>query len=545
MILRYNSPTMTKVVIIGLDGTTWKLLDPLLQQGRLPNLQKIINGGSRATLVSTKPPVTVPAWTTFATGVNPGKHGCYDFFLPGKTIRDFRPATSQEIKVPTLYELLHAAGKKSILINLPNSYPPRLPDMTLITDFMTIGEDYVFPASLATKYPALQNYRLSPDESIKLNSDMDTYIRHILQIERDRLAAVRALFVGETWDLFFFLFSSTDWVSHLVFYDMITKAHPEALKVFDVVDEFFGWLLEQLTPDTTLYIMSDHGFTYYTELFYINRWLEQQGYLVTTTGSGSFEEAATARRRNLAKARSQGRLRISVSKKWLNLLFANPTIERISKWLYHHIVKPLFPVSVAVNVGIDLDKTQVCFPRGSMLQTLYLNYAGNFSKGLITTAAEYDRIRADVKTKLEALRTPSGKRVTEHVYTKEELYGTNPPTPSPDLHCQTKDVWIVGHLHSKATFEDHISNKHDEYGILITYGADMAKHQTVADATIADITPTVLHQFGLDIPDYSDGRVLQNLFAPESEPAQRQPRLVSVQRSEKVELTQLLDDIAV
>ncbi|EKD79591.1 MAG: type I phosphodiesterase/nucleotide pyrophosphatase [uncultured bacterium] len=503
----------SRTLIIGLDGTTFRILDPLLQQGKLPHLKKFIERGVRGTLLSTKPPVTVPAWTTFATGVHPGKHGCYDFFLPGKTIRDFRPATSAEIKVPTFYELLHQAGKKTILVNLPNSYPPRLADQTIITDFMTYGEDYIFPKSLLTKYPSLQNYKLSPDESLKLTKPLPEYIQHIVDIERDRVTAVKELILGEQWDLFFFLFSSTDWVSHLAFADMVQGKEPTAMKVFDLVDEFFGWVEQQLPPDLTIYVLSDHGFTYYTELFYINRWLEQQGYLTTTTGAGKFEEQATARRRSLDAARSKKRWRIRLTKRQLKTLFFHPAIERAVKWLYNHVIKPFIPIHFDVNIGIDLDKTRVCFPRGAMLQTLYLNYAGNFSEGLIQDKAEYDRIRGDVKTKLEALYTPSGKRVTEHVYTKEELYGDHPPLPSPDLHCATKDVWIVGHLHAQNVFEQHISNKHDELGIFLAAGPTIKPGQ-LADASIADIMPTLLYQYGFAIPHNLDGKVLPIFSQP-------------------------------
>ncbi|MFA6475383.1 MAG: alkaline phosphatase family protein [Patescibacteria group bacterium] len=522
----------SKVLVIGLDGTTFTLLDPLLAQGKLPNLQRLIQRGVRATLLSTKPPVTVPAWTTFATGVHPGKHGCYDFFLPGKTIRDFRPATSLEIKVPTFYELLHQAGKKTILVNLPNSYPPKIPDQTIITDFMTYGDQYIFPTNLIEKYPSLKHYRLSPDESIKLTKPLSEYIDHIIKIEQDRVAAVKELLLGEDWELFFFLFSSTDWVSHLVFADMVQAKAPNAMRVFEIVDDFMGWVEQNLPKDITTYVLSDHGFTYYTELFYINRWLEQEGYLTTTTGAGQFEEQATARRRNLEAARSQKRWRIKLNKRQLRTLFFHPALERAAKWFYQHILKKILPIHIDVNIGIDLDKTQICFPRGSMLQTLYLNYAGNFQTGLIKDKAEYDKIRQDVKTKLEALRTPSGKRVTEHVYTKEELYGDNPPTPSPDLHCQTKDVWIVGHLHAQNIFEQHISNKHDEFGIFIAAGPDI-KPGTLPTASIADLTPTLLHQFGLTPPSYCDGQILPiftNTFRPQTV-------------SEKTQLNQLLDNL--
>lgn len=531
-----------KVVVIGLDGATFKLIDPLIAEGKLPNIKKFIEAGTRGTLLSTKPPVTAPSWTTFATGVNPGKHGCYDFFLPGKTIDDFRPANSTEIKVPTIYEMLRDHSKKAVLINLPNTFPPKVQEFPTITSLMTVGDKFIFPASLAEKYPALKEYVLTPDETIKVSSDMDTYIKHIIDIDRKRIEAVKQMFTGEDWDLFFFLFSSVDWVSHLVFYDMIKHKHPEAMKVFDVVDEFFGWLHEHLPDTAHLYVVSDHGFTYYTELFYINRWLEQEGYLTTSKDAGTLEENATARRRNLAEARKKKQINLKVNRRLFKTIFFHPVLEKTAKTLYRKVIKKIIPLHIDVNIGLDLEKTKVCFPRGSMLQTLYLNYTGNFDNGIITDKHEYDEIRADVKAKLEKLVSPSGKRVTEHVYTKEELYGEQPPRPSPDLHCATKDVWIVGHLHSKSLFENHISNKHDEYGIFFAYGPDIKAGATVENAEMADICPTLLHHFGLPIPEYTDGKVL-DIFNTGADPEQRKPQVISVMKSEKSNLAELVEDI--
>lgn len=532
-----------KLITIGLDGTTFKLLDPLLEQGKLPNLQKIIDGGVRSTLLSTKPPVTAPAWTTFATGVNPGKHGCYDFCIPGKTMTDFRPVNSNDIKVPTLEEVLFQHGKKAVLINLPNSFPPKVASFPTITSLMTVGDKFIFPATLIDKYSSLKDYRLTPDENIKISQDLNSYIAHIIDLEQKRVTAVKELFLKEDWDLFFFLFSSTDWISHLDFANMIQGQNTSAMKVFDVVDEFFGWLLDHMPAESNLYVMSDHGFTYYTELFYINRWLEQEGYLATTTGVGQLEETMTARRRELDKARSKKQIRLKINKRLFKTIFFHPLLEAGAKKFFRKVVKKVLPIHVDVNIGIDMTKTKVCFPRGSMLQTLYLNYQGNFQDGIITDQAEYDRIRYEVKQKLEALYTPSGKRVTEHVYTKEELYGNNPPTPSPDLHCHTKDVWIVGHLHSKSIFTQELSNKHDEYGIFVAYGPDIKTGKQLPDANIADLMPTILHHMNLPVPDYSDGKVLTNIFKDNSAIAQRKVRFKK--RSEKTEIISLLENITI
>jgi len=68
-----------KVLIIGLDGATWDLMKPLTEKGKLPTLRKLIDEGVHGDLESTITPSTGLAWVSFATGKNPGKHGCYDF----------------------------------------------------------------------------------------------------------------------------------------------------------------------------------------------------------------------------------------------------------------------------------------------------------------------------------------------------------------------------------------------------------------------------------------------------------------------------------
>ena len=69
-----------KLVILGIDGADWKIIDPLLQEGCLPNFSKLIEKKYRLPLPSIYPHLTPPVWTSIFTGVNPGKHGIHDFF---------------------------------------------------------------------------------------------------------------------------------------------------------------------------------------------------------------------------------------------------------------------------------------------------------------------------------------------------------------------------------------------------------------------------------------------------------------------------------
>src|SRR2546423_10891839 len=68
-----------KAVIIGLDAATWALIRPWMAEGGMPNLARLMNAGVSGKLESILPPITPPAWTSFMTGKNPGKHGIFNF----------------------------------------------------------------------------------------------------------------------------------------------------------------------------------------------------------------------------------------------------------------------------------------------------------------------------------------------------------------------------------------------------------------------------------------------------------------------------------
>src|SRR4030042_950058 len=106
-----------RVIIIGLDGATWKVLSPLIKQGKLPFIKQLIKSGCHGKSISTIPSITAPAWVTFQTGVNPGKHSIYDFYRMKNKSR--LPISSYDIKVPRFWEILHKKKKRSIVINMP------------------------------------------------------------------------------------------------------------------------------------------------------------------------------------------------------------------------------------------------------------------------------------------------------------------------------------------------------------------------------------------------------------------------------------------
>ena len=114
-----------RVLVIGLDGATFDLIKPWAAAGHLPTLRRLLEEGAHGELQSTIPPMTGPAWTTFATGVNPGKHDLYDWIARTPGTYQFRPTTALDCKTPSIYELLSRVQRRVCVLNVPMTFPPQ------------------------------------------------------------------------------------------------------------------------------------------------------------------------------------------------------------------------------------------------------------------------------------------------------------------------------------------------------------------------------------------------------------------------------------
>jgi len=139
-----------KVLVFGLDGCTFDLFDPWMKKGLLPNLKKIKELGVAGTLKSSFPPVTGPAWTSFMTAKNPGKHGIYEFLVRKTNSYEEMPVNAEYRNGQTLWEILSRQGCKVGVLNVPLTYPPQKVNGVLISGFMTPGgkRDFVYPPEL-------------------------------------------------------------------------------------------------------------------------------------------------------------------------------------------------------------------------------------------------------------------------------------------------------------------------------------------------------------------------------------------------------------
>jgi predicted AlkP superfamily phosphohydrolase/phosphomutase len=271
----------TRVFIFGLDGTPHGLMQDMFAKGILKNLAEIAGKGSFLKMTTTIPEVSSVAWTTFMTGVNPGRHGIFGFvdLKPGTYTNYFPNATN--VQSPCLWNLLGKAGKRSVIVNMPSTYPAQELDGALIAGFVAIDlERATYPKSLV---PWLQqiDYRLDVDAGLA-RTDKERFIEDLHTSLAHREEAFRKLMDEESWDFFAAIVTETDRLHHFLwdaYEDENSPFHGAFLDVYRRIDEMAGRLYDSLQGETTFLALSDHGFGRLRRDVYINRWLEEEGYL--------------------------------------------------------------------------------------------------------------------------------------------------------------------------------------------------------------------------------------------------------------------------
>lgn len=493
-----------KCVIIGLDGMNWKIINLMIKKGIFSNIEKLIKQGNSGILKSTYPPVTGPAWTSMATGLKTSKHKCFNWFVPGENLNEFHPISSKNINGKTFYEILRENQKRSVIINLPNSYPPKLPTPT-ITCLMTRGTNCVFPIDLKEKYPALQKYRIAPNESLRIKNKMDDYIKDIISLEEDRFKGVQALFKNEPWDLFFYLFSGTDFIQHRRYDKIIADQDKISLRYYKFVDMSIGWLIRTIPKNCHIIIMSDHGFKTYHKIFYLNHWLKENGYLKTKPAEKVTDLYNTAISRNRGEIEKKG-IFIKINNKNLRLIkkipFLAPILRRIKNTAH---------ITVKEREEIDLKNTQACLPKGTYYGCIYLNDKIRFPKSGTIAASKINEVRQEIKNKL--LEFNQQTKIAEKIFTKEEIYPNyNPTDRLPDFFFELADSYIENQFVSAQNFKDKIKNAHHMDGIIISCGPKIKQNHKIINASIYDITPTILNIFNINSNQKFDGKIL-NIFS--------------------------------
>jgi predicted AlkP superfamily phosphohydrolase/phosphomutase len=268
-----------RVIVVGLDGLEPTTVLKLVGEHKLPNFARLIRDGVFGGLMSTLPPSSATAWTSMATGVNPGKHGIYGFMGSTKTNPSGGPIfnTSKQRGFDAVWQVIGRYGLKSIIINIPLTSPADSLNGMMIAGFPHTSDDtasYYWPKSLASE---LTDYSFDAFRVTCAKSHEDRFIQKMKAIESRRCAVGLRLFEKYPWDLFWLTFVFTDRYQHYLWkyadphhpmYDAIgAKEYGNAIEdCYEQADGYLGEFMKRMKPDDLLLVVSDHGFRrlYYT-----------------------------------------------------------------------------------------------------------------------------------------------------------------------------------------------------------------------------------------------------------------------------------------
>ncbi|MEW6585283.1 MAG: alkaline phosphatase family protein [Nitrospirota bacterium] len=270
-----------KAVVLGIDGVPCSLLRSLIGKGIMPNLATLAQDGTLTEMTASIPEVSSTSWTTFMTGVNPGKHGIYGFMDLKPHSYEYRFPNSSDIKSETLWEIIGKNDRRSIVINVPSTYPARPLNGILTAGFVALDlQKATYPDS-AYRYLKSINYRMDVD-SQKAARAAELFAADINITFETRRTAILHLFDREEWDLFIGVITETDRLHHFFWAAYEDSSHPMNSFFVDFyrkIDGLIGDIAQRCGRDTPFIIVSDHGFTGIKSEVYLNAWLREKGLL--------------------------------------------------------------------------------------------------------------------------------------------------------------------------------------------------------------------------------------------------------------------------
>ncbi len=258
-----------KVVVIGLDGATWELLQPWIDRGDLPALAELQATCAWGELQSVVPYLSPPAWTTAVTGVNPGKHAIYDFQrrLPGQMAVVNETAKSR--RAQPIWNMLQPAGRRVLLLNIPMTDPPDPIDGLFVAGFPhQDGVGYTYPPELER---TLGEYRLDELQMMLIPGKEDSLLASYHTDMGNRKRIILEWLRDEPFDLMWVVFTATDRIQHTFWvftdpqnphYDAeLAPRYAQAIHDFWVAqDRALGEILAAIGPEAIVMLLSDHGF---------------------------------------------------------------------------------------------------------------------------------------------------------------------------------------------------------------------------------------------------------------------------------------------
>jgi len=459
---------MKRAAVIGLDGMPWDILEKLFEWKVMPNLQELTKKSLRGTLRSTIPPESAPAWTSIATGVNPGKHGVFGFTKPTEQYEDSVILSSRDVKYLRIHEMVATQNLKSVCVNQLLTCPiKRISGSYVITDWLSPEikcSEEIEQYSKEYRGPTLG--KASP----LLRKDWDAEYEDV----SSRVNTVNRLLRKVNWNLFWVVYSEPDHLFHR-FYDRVVKKDRRLMRLLSKIDETFEVVKDYAQ---LVIVLSDHGFGKFRYGVYSNTFLEQLGI------------AKKAKRRAIRDISCQRqvaeqKVKFHLPEELYKYLSAIPSpIELVLLKVYKQFVKADIKASLTTHVDPKLSKA---FAHGF----------GIFVKN--------EALVNHIVSKLKKEDFIGG------IWRREDLYSGKQLKTLPDLVMvpnYEKGFGFRGDVIAPKTVVRRDFSGHYPEGIIIIHKENL-KQSCIKNVKVYDIVPTILNFLGLDIPEDTDGKVIR------------------------------------
>lgn len=481
---------MTQTVVIGLDGASWPLIEPWIDEGHLPNIERLREEGASGVSRSHLPPVTCPNWKCYASGKNPGKLGVYWWERIDTADRSIELPDSRSFTSPEIWDYLNDTDLRAGVINLPMSYPPREIDEFMIAGGPRSREvEYTKPNDLQDELEDRFDYRVHPEHVLTSNENADAAVEMAHDLLRTRLRVAKVMLEERDIDFLHVTLFHLNVLQHY-FWDS-----PETRRAWEIIDEELEPFLK---GDYNLVIMSDHGCTEIDTVFYINRWLEEQGYLMTESSMASrLHDIGITQERVAGVVRSMG------LEKYIRPLIPRQIIER-------------FPTDEGVVREEKLDMVD-------WAETTAIGSGQGLIYVVADDEAERESIRASLREDLASVTGTNGEPVAREIHDREDLYDGEHVNRAPDIVFDQRP----GVHTSEAIGPDEVVSTPDDWrgenvpeGLVMFHG-DGVRSTDLGKIRISDIAPTVLHWMNQAVPEDMDGDPVTAAFNPNSDPGSR------------------------
>ena len=480
-----------RVLIIGWDGVDWKVLQPMLDAGELPNLKALIDRGAHGDCLSTVPSHSWCAWPSFMTGLNPAGHGVFDILEHKPGVSKRLPITYHSIKARTIFDDFSDAGKTTLAVNIPLTFPtPKINGKVVAGGVLPASRSYTYPLELQEELDAKAPFPVNGMSWTTFRNRPEPFLDECAEITEKRQRSMEYLLDTTDWDFATLVYVSTDRIQHCLM-EYIHPEHPEyptqkdspvakkTRAIYQQLDDGLARLLERTTEDDLVIFMSDHGHQACTRTCTMDRILQQLGFLEFGRGSLAF-----------------------------NLIRWGPG-RRIARRIYD-LLKLHGKMKIPAS-PIDWAKSKAYTSVVSTGEGVSVNLKGREPQGTVDPK-DYEKVRDELFAALSAFRDPdTGNPPISKIYRKEEVLSGRFLETAPDLLLVPAPFYSLTHAKTAVEDADWLSGDHRLEGVIVATGPEVKPGPLTEVAELIDLGPTSLAALGVPSAVPRDGKVLTSL----------------------------------